>query len=61
MTTNQHTIEFSILDGEHKEYSIVIAMDSSLMAPEIRQDALDSAFRLMRRRIAMDLKIEAGQ
>ena len=62
MTNRMHSIDFSITNGDdEKEYYLTIALDSSLMVPEMRQDAIDSAFRLMRRRIAVDLKVEAGQ
>jgi hypothetical protein len=53
--TNEHRIEFKILDqNDEPVYSVTIGVDSGLMRPDIRADAIDSAFRLMQRRIALD-------
>jgi hypothetical protein len=58
--TGQHTIKFSITDPDDEpEYEVSIAMDASLMKPEIREDAIDSALRLLRRRIALDYKLKS--
>ena len=54
--TNEHRIEFTVTD-EHgeTEYSVAIGVDARIMAnPDIRRDAIDSALRLMQRRIALD-------
>jgi len=53
--TGEHRIEFKILDqNDEPVYSVTIAVDTGLMRPEMRQDVIDSAFRLMQRRIALD-------
>lgn len=54
--TNQHRIAFTVTD-EHgeTEYSIAIGVDSAILSnPDIRKDAIDSALRLLQRRIALD-------
>jgi hypothetical protein len=56
--TGQHQIEFTIRNDQGEtEYALAIGLDSGLMHPDMRQDVIDSAFRLLRRRVALDLGV----